>query len=194
VSPETGAKSVSELVALAKAKPGALSFASSGQASTTHLALEMFHSLAGVKTTHVPYQGSPQAITDLLAGRIHGYFAPASSALPFIRSGKVVPLAVTDARRVPLLPELPTLAEAGVPHYEAVLWFGLFAPTGTPAGVIERVARAANEALKNEDVVAALREQSVTTLGSTPSEFSRYVEAENKRWAGVIAAAGLKKE
>ncbi|MDB5805841.1 MAG: extra-cytoplasmic solute receptor [Betaproteobacteria bacterium] len=194
VSQETGVKSVAELVALAKAKPGALSFASSGINSTTHLTLEMFHTLAGIKTTHIPYQGSPQVINDMLAGRINGYFAPASVAMPFIRSGKLVALAVTDAKRAPLLPELPTMIEAGVPGYEAVLWFGLLAPAGTPNVVIERVSHAANDALKNDEVVKSLLAQSITALGSTPAQFKSYIESEKSRWAAVIAAAGLKKE
>ena len=194
VAPETGVKSVAELIALAKAKPGALAFGSSGVTSTTHLALEMFHSLAGVKTNHIPYQGSPQVINDMLAGRIIGYFAPASSAMPFIRAGKVMALAVTDAKRVPLLPDLPTMIESGVAGYEAVLWFGLLAPTGVPAAIVERIARAANETLRSDEVVKGLQAQSVTALGGSPAQFRDYIETERVRWAGVIAAAGLKKE
>ena len=194
VSPETGVKSVAELIQLAKSKPNALSFASSGLTSTTHLTLEMFHALANVKTTHIPYQGSPQAIADMLAGRINGYFAPLSSALAHIRSGKVIGLAITDARRFPLFPELPTMVEAGVPNFEAVLWFGLFAPAGTPPAVIERIALAANDALKADEVVKALGAQAVTALGSTPAEFRQYVETENRRWLSIIATAGLKRE
>ena len=114
--------------------------------------------------------------------------------MPFIRSGKVVALAVTDAKRVPLLPDLPTMIEAGVPGYEAVLWFGLLAPTGTPTAVVERLTRAANEALKNEDLIKALQAQSVTALGNTSSQFKDYIEVERIRWATVITAAGLKKE
>jgi tripartite-type tricarboxylate transporter receptor subunit TctC len=194
VSPETGVKTVAELVALARAKPGVLSFGSSGPTSTTHLALEMFHTQAGVKTTHVPYQGSPQVITDMLAGRINGYFAPVSSAMPYIRTGKVIALAVTNARRDPLVPELPTMIEAGVPGYEAVLWFGLFAPAGTPPAVFERVSRAANDALRSEEVIKALHAQSVTPLGSTAAQFKSYIDSENGRWTAVINASGLKKE
>ena len=194
VAPETGVKSVAELILLAKSKPGVLAFGSSGISSTTHLALEMFHNLASIKTNHIPYQGSPQVINEILAGRINGYFSPASSAMPFIRSGKVVALAVTDAKRVPLLPDLPTMIEAGVPGYEAVLWFGLLAPTGTPTAVVERLTRAANEALKNEDLIKALQAQSVTALGNTSSQFKDYIEVERIRWATVITAAGLKKE
>ena len=116
VTPELGVKSVKELISLAHARPETISFGSSGVASSTHLALEMFNSLAGVKMTHVPYTGSPQVVTDLLAGRIHGYFSPASTVMGHVQAGKLVALAVTDAMRSPIVPELPTMIEAGVPN------------------------------------------------------------------------------
>ena len=152
VGPELGVKSVQELVALAKAKPDTLSFGSSGVGSSTHLALELFKSLAGVKITHIPYTGSPQVVTDLLAGRIHGYFSPASTVMQLVREGKLVALAVTDAKRGPIIPDLPTMIEAGVPNFELVLWFGLVAPAGTPQPVIDKLSRGANEALKSDEV------------------------------------------
>ena len=122
VHPESGVKSAKDLVALAKAKPESISFGSSGVASSTHLALELFKSLADVKITHVPYTGSPQVVTDLLAGRIHGYFSPASTVMEHVRAGKLVALAVTDAKRSPIIPDLPTMIEAGIPGFESVLW------------------------------------------------------------------------
>jgi tripartite-type tricarboxylate transporter receptor subunit TctC len=193
VKPELGVKSVKELIALAKAKPDTISFGSSGVASSTHLALELLKSLAQVKITHIPYAGSPQVITDLLAGRIDGYFAPGSSAIAHVRAGKLVALAVTDAKRSPFLPDLPTMIEAGVPDFESVLWFGLVAPAGTPRPVIDKLARAANEALKSEDVAKALEAQTVARIGGTPEDLRRYMEAEHKRWSAVVAAAGLRK-
>src|SRR5262249_8298668 len=132
VTPELGVKSVRELVALAKAKPNTISFGSSGVASTTHLALELLKSLAQVEIVHVPYPGSPQVVTDLLAGRIGGYFSPASTVMVHVAAGKLRALAVTDATRSPILPDLPTMIEAGTPDFESVLWFGLVAPAGTP--------------------------------------------------------------
>ncbi len=193
VHPELGAKSVKELVALAKARPEAISFGSSGVASSTHLALELLNSLAQVKITHVPYTGSPQVVTDLLAGRIHGYFSPASTVMGHVRAGKLVALAVTDAERSPILPDLPTMIEAGVPGFELVLWFGLVAPAGTPEPIIARLARAANEALKSDEAGKALQAQSVARIGGTPEEFRRHIENERRRWTAVVAAAGLRK-
>lgn len=193
VKPELGVKSVKELVALAKAKPDTISFGSSGVASSTHLALELLKSLAQVKITHIPYAGSPQVITDLLAGRIDGYFAPGSSAIAHVRAGKLVALAVTDAKRSTFLPDLPTMIEAGVPGFESVLWFGLVAPADTPRPVIDKLARAANEALKSEEVAKALEAQTVARIGGSPEELRRYMEVEHKRWSSVVESAGLRK-
>jgi tripartite-type tricarboxylate transporter receptor subunit TctC len=193
VTPELGVKSVKELVALANAKPDAISFGSSGIASSTHLALELFKSLGQVKITHVPYTGSPQVVTDLLAGRIHGYFSPASTVMGHVRAGKLVALAVTDARRSPVIPDLPTMIEAGIPDFESVLWFGLVAPAGTPQPVIDKLAHAANEALKSEEVGKSLLALSIVRIGGTPEEFRRHIDSENKRWTGVVTGAGLRK-
>src|SRR5262249_27670187 len=178
VTPQLGARSVKELVALAKAKPDTISFGSSGVGSSTHLALELLKSLAQVKITHIPYAGSPQVITDLLAGRIDGYFSPASSAMEHVRAGKLVALAVTDAKPSPFMPEVPTWIEAGIPEFESVLWFGLAAPTDTPQPIIDKLAGAANEALKSEEVAKALQAQTVAPLGSTPDAFRQYMETE----------------
>ena len=193
VTPELGVKSVKELISLAHARPETISFGSSGVASSTHLALEMFNSLAGVKMTHVPYTGSPQVVTDLLAGRIHGYFSPASTVMGHVQAGKLVALAVTDAMRSPIVPELPTMIEAGVPNFESVLWFGLVAPAGTPQPVIDKLARAVNEALASEDVSRSLQAQSVARIGGTSEQFRRHIESENRRWTAVVQAAGLRK-
>lgn len=193
VTPQLGVKSVKELVALAKAKPDTISFGSSGVASSTHLALELLKSLAQVKVTHVPYAGSPQVVTDMLGGRIDGFFAPASSVMEHVRAGKLVALAVTDAKRSPFMPDLPTMIEAGVPDFESVLWFGLVAPADTPRPVIDKLARAANEALKSEEVAKALEAQTVARIGGTPEELRRYMEVEHKRWSAVVENAGLRK-
>ena len=193
VHPELGVKSVKDLVALANAKPDSISFGSSGVASSTHLALELFKSLGHVKIMHVPYTGSPQVITDLLAGRINGYFSPASSVMEHVRAGKLVALAVTDAERSPIIPDLPTMIEAGIPDFESVLWFGLVAPAGTPQPIIDKLSRAANEALKSDEVGKALQAQSVARIGGTPEEFRRHIDNENKRWTAVVTGAGLRK-
>jgi tripartite-type tricarboxylate transporter receptor subunit TctC len=193
VPPELGVKNVQELIALAKQKPGAISFGSSGVASSTHLALELFKSLAKVNIEHIPYTGSPQVVTDLLANRLQGYFSPASTVMGQVRAGKLVALATTDPKRGTIIPDLPTMVEAGVPDCVSVLWFGLVAPTGTPQPVIDRLSMAANEALKSDEVKTSLRAQSVEAHGGTPAEFRRHMEEEHKRWNSVITDAGLKK-
>jgi tripartite-type tricarboxylate transporter receptor subunit TctC len=193
VVPALGVKTVKELVALAKAKPDAISFGSSGVASSTHLALELLKLLAQVKIAHIPYAGSPQVITDLLAGRIDGYFSPASSAMEHVRAGKLVALAVTDAERSTFMPDLPTMIEAGIPGFESVLWFGLVAPADTPAPIIDKLASAANEALKSDEVAKALAAQTIARIGGSPAELRRYMETEHKRWNAVVAGKGLEK-
>jgi tripartite-type tricarboxylate transporter receptor subunit TctC len=193
VTPELGVKSVQELTALAKQKPGAIAFGSSGVASSTHLALELYKSLAKVNIEHIPYTGSPQVVTDLLAGRLQGYFSPASTVMGQVRAGKLVGLATTDPKRGTIIPDLPTMVEAGVPDCVSVLWFGLVAPAGTPQPIIDRLAMAANEALKSDEVRTALRAQTVEAHGGTPAEFRRHMEVEHKRWNDVITNAGLKK-
>jgi tripartite-type tricarboxylate transporter receptor subunit TctC len=194
VTPESGVKSVKDLIALAKSKPDGISFGSSGVASSTHLALELFKSLAGVKIQHVPYTGSPQVVTDLLAGRIQGYFSPASTVMGHVRAGKLVALGVTEPKRSAIIPDLPTMIESGVPDCVSVLWFGLVAPTGTPKAVIDRLAKAGNEALNAPDVAKSLQNSTIARLGGSPEDFRKHIEAENRRWTKVIADAGLVKK
>ena len=193
VTPELGVKNVKELIAAAKAKPDGISFGSSGVASSTHLALELFNSLAGVKIQHVPYTGSPQVVTDMLANRIQGYFSPASTVMGHVAAGRLVALGTTDAKRTTILPDLPTMIEAGVPDCISVLWFGLVAPSGTPQAVIDRLSKAANEALKSEDVAKSLQGSSIARLGGSPEDFRRHIAEENTRWTKVVANAGLRK-
>jgi tripartite-type tricarboxylate transporter receptor subunit TctC len=142
---------------------------------------------------HVPYAGSPQAVTDLLAGRVQVFFSPASTVLQHVREGKLVALASTEARRAAMAPDLPTMAEAGLPGFETGLWFGLVAPVGTPKEIIDKLARAGNEALKADEVGKALAPQGIDLVGGSPEEFARYLDGEMKRWATVAEAAGLKK-
>jgi tripartite-type tricarboxylate transporter receptor subunit TctC len=193
VTPQLGVKRVTELVALAKTKPDAIAFGSSGVASSTHLAIELLKFLAQVRIAHIPYAGSPQVITDLLAGRIDGYFSPASSAMEHVRAGKLVALAVTDAQRSMFMPDLPTMIEAGIPGFESVLWFGLVAPVETPHPIIDKLASAANVALKSDAVTKALAAQTIAQIGGSPDEFHRYMEAEHKRWTAVVAGNRLEK-
>lgn len=193
VHPSLGVKSVKELIDLAKRKPNELSFGSSGVATGTHLAGELFKVMAGVQMVHVPYAGSPQAVTDLIAGRIQVFFSPASTVLQHVRDGKLVALASTEAKRAAMAPDLPTMAEAGLPGFETGLWFGLAAPAGTPKATVDTLARAANEALRADEVAKALVPQGIDLVGGSPEEFGRYLDGEMKRWATVAQAAGLKK-
>jgi tripartite-type tricarboxylate transporter receptor subunit TctC len=193
VNPSIGVKSVKDLIALAKAKPDALSFGSSGVATGTHLAGELFKMQTGIKMVHVPYPGSPQAVADLIAGRIQVLFSPASTVLPQVRAGKIIALASTEAKRTAAAPDLPTMTESGVPSYETGLWFGLMAPAGTPKDVIEKLNRAANEALKSEEVAKATKPLGIELVGGSPEASQRFIASEITRWNVVVKAAGLQK-
>lgn len=193
VHPSTGIASVAELVALAKSKPGEIFFASSGVATAPHLSGELFNMRAGIKLVHVPYQGSAQAMADLLSGRVPVMFSPASTVVAHVEQGKLKALASAAAKRPGIAPNLPTMAEAGLPDFDTSIWFGLMAPAGTPAAIIEKLARATNEALRSPDLLTPLRAQGLDTLGGTPEEFARYVESDMKKWTEVAKAAGLKK-
>ena len=193
VHPSIGVKTVQDLIALAKAKPDELSFGSSGVATGTHLAGELFKMQTGTKMVHVPYPGSPQSVADLVAGRIQVLFAPASTVLPLVRDGKLVALASTEAKRTASAPDLPTMKEAGLTSYTTGLWFGLMAPTGTPNEVIEKINRAGNEALKAEEVSKATSPLGMDLVGGTPEDFARFIDREVKRWDEVVQAAGLRK-
>jgi tripartite-type tricarboxylate transporter receptor subunit TctC len=193
VDPAIGVKTVKELIDLAKAKPDQLTFGSSGTATGTHLSGELFKVMSGVKMVHVPYPGSPQAVADLLAGRIQVLFSPASTVLQHVHEGKLVALASTEARRTAIAPDLPTMAEAGLPGFETGLWFGLVAPAGTSRQIVDKINRAANEALAAPDVAKALTPQGIDLVGGSPDDFARFLDSEIKRWATVTQAAGLKK-
>jgi tripartite-type tricarboxylate transporter receptor subunit TctC len=193
VNPSLGVKTVPELIALAKAKPNSLSFGSSGVGTGTHLAAELFKVLAGVQMVHVPYAGSAQSITDLLAGRIQLVFTPASTVVQHVQAGKLVALATTEKKRAAIAPDVPTMGEAGLPGFDTGLWFGLLAPVGTPKAAIDRINAAANQAIKSEQVIKALQPQGIDLLGGSSDEFTRYIASEMERWNKVAHAAGLKK-
>jgi tripartite-type tricarboxylate transporter receptor subunit TctC len=188
VHPSTGVRTVAELVALAKA--GELPFGSSGVGSALHVYGELFNVVAGIRMTHVPYPGSAQSLTDLLAGRILVMFQPAPTVAPHLQSGALIALAGTRAN---ILPGLPSMADAGFKGFDAGLWFGMFAPAGTPRDIVERINVGINEALKSDDVLALLHKQGFDAMGGTTGEFARYVESEIEQWARVAESAGLKK-
>ena len=186
VHPSTAVNSVQELIALARSKPGEVFYASTGVGTAPHLSGELFAMRSGVKLVHVPYQGSPQAVTDLLAGRTSMMFSPASAVVSQVETGKLKALASAAAKRPSIAPNLPTMAEAGI-------WFGLMAPAGTPREIVDKLARAAREALQSEDVLAALHPQGFDALSGGPEVFASIIQSEINRWGEVAQAAGLKK-
>jgi tripartite-type tricarboxylate transporter receptor subunit TctC len=193
VHPSTGVRSVSELIALARSKPGQIFYASTGPGTAPHLSAELFDTRAGVKMVHVPYQGSPQAVTDLIAGRTQVMFSPSSAVVQLIESGKLSALASAAARRPSIAPDLPTMAEAGMPDFDTSIWFGLMAPVGTPRDIIDKLAAAVPEAMSSKDAQSALKTQGFDRLSGGPTEFARFMVAEFDKWTEAARAAGLKK-
>jgi tripartite-type tricarboxylate transporter receptor subunit TctC len=188
-----GATDVKSLIALAKAKPGQLFFGSSGFGTSPHLSGELFNIMADTKIEEVHYQGSAQALTDLLGGRVQVMFSPASTVWPQVEAGKIRALATSELTRTSVAPNLPTIAESGLPGFDTSLWFGMVAPAGTPHPIIDKLAGAINEALKNGDVVKPLRDVGLDVKGGTPDQFSAYVASETKKWNEVITKAGLRR-
>jgi tripartite-type tricarboxylate transporter receptor subunit TctC len=192
VNPQFPAHSVAELIAVAKDKPGQIFFASSGNGTFTHLLGELFNMTAGVQLAHVPYKGSPEVLSDLIAGRVMVTFIPASAVLPHAQAGTLRLLATTGPRRAAVAPDLPTVAESGLPGFEASLWMGLLAPAGTPPAVIERLAKALTGALAASDTKAQLAAQGIDEIGLGPAEFAAYIHSDTDKWSKVVTAIGLK--
>ncbi|GIK86701.1 MAG: tripartite tricarboxylate transporter substrate binding protein [Burkholderiales bacterium] len=185
-------KTIPELLAYAKANPGKLTFASGGNGSISHLLGEYFKSMAGVDLLHVPYKGDAQMVTDLIGGQVSMAFGTAVAFLPHIRSGKVVPLAVTNPRRSTTQPQWPTVSESGVPGYEAVQWFGIAAPTGTPKEVVGRLSEELRAILALPDVRARFTELGFDVVGNRPEEFGEFLRAEDAKWGRIAKIAGTK--
>jgi len=186
------ARSLKELIALAKAKPGAVNFASTGVASVGHLTGELLNSLAGMKMTHVPYKGGGQAIIGLLSGEVQVMFTGFSAAMPHIKSGKIRSLAVTGASRSPALADVPTIAEQGFPGVEATAWYGVLAPAGTARPVVTRLHSEVTRILKLPDVTQRLGALGFEIVGSSPEQFGAYIRSEIKKWEKVVKASGAK--
>jgi tripartite-type tricarboxylate transporter receptor subunit TctC len=186
------AKNVQELLALARAQRGGLTFASGGSGSSPHLAGELFKSMAGVDIRHIPYKGVVAAIPDLLGGRVTMMFSPVAVALPLVREGKLRALAVTSLRRSPATPELPTVDESGVRGYEVTLWGGLLAPAGTPATIVRKLHLEIVKALAQADVRAKFADLGLETIGNSPDEFAAAIKSEIPQWAKVIKESGIK--
>jgi tripartite-type tricarboxylate transporter receptor subunit TctC len=189
-NPELPAKNVGELIALAKARPGQLNFASSGNGQSTHLSAELFASMAGVKMTHIPYKGSAPALTDVMGGQAQLMFDTMLSAMPHVKGGKLKALAVTSARRSPAAPDIPTVAESGLPGYEAIAWNGLLAPAGTPPQVIARLNAELKKALALPEVKDKFDAQGFAATWNTPEAFGDFMNAEVLKWAQVVKVSG----
>ena len=194
VTPSLPAKTLKDYIALAKAKPGDMLYASSGSGSPGHLAAVLLESMTGTRMTHVPYKGGGPAIIDLIAGHVPSFFAVISTAVPQVRSGKIRPIAVTGAKRAEALPDVPTVDEGGVKGYAATNWYGMLAPAATPPQVIERLNREMNAALKTSEVIAFLKDNGIDPAPGTPADFARYIQAEQQKWTPIIKKSNIKVE
>jgi tripartite-type tricarboxylate transporter receptor subunit TctC len=192
VGPQVPVKTVPELIALAKSKPGDLTFASSGAGSSTHLSGELFKSMAGVEIVHVPYKGSSQALTDLMAGHVTMLFDNAPSSMPYVQQGKLRAIAVTSQKRLPNLPDVPTIDEAGVKGYESLSWSGIVAPAATPKAVIAKLNAAIEKILAQDDVRKQFAALGVEAVGGPPEAFTRQIRAESEKWGKVVKAANIR--
>ena len=194
VHPSLPVKSVADMIALAKARPGQILFASAGYGTNQHLAMELFSSMAQIRLLHVPYKGTSPAIIDLIAGQV-AIMAPSMvSALPHVRSGRLRALGVTSARRVTGAPDIPTIAESGLPGYDSVQWIGLLAPTGTPREIVARLYRESVSILRAPESVKRLASEGAEVVASTPDEFAAFIKTETVKWAKVAQAAGIRPE
>jgi tripartite-type tricarboxylate transporter receptor subunit TctC len=191
VHPSLPVKSVRDLLSVAKAKPGALNCASAGLGSSTHMAFELFKALSGVKITHVPYKGTGPALVDTMAGQVHMLFGNVLSTLTHVKGGRLRGLAVTTAKRSRVLPEMPTIAESGVPAYENSTWHGWLAPAGTPQAIVNRLNAELVKAAKAPDIAEKLAADGGEGVGSTPGEFAQLIATETARWGKVIKEAGI---
>lgn len=192
--PSVPADNVKQLIALAKSKPDSLTFGTSGAGTASHLAAELFNSRAGTRILSVHYQGgSNQAVSDLLAGRITLMFNVAATLAPHVSAGKLKALAVAQSRRASAMPDVPTMAEAGMPDFDAGIWMGLLAPAGTPPEIINKLSLAANAALKTESVTTVMKTQGMDILGGSPKEFADFIAADTEKWVSVLTATGLRK-
>ena len=192
VHPSVPVKTVKELIDYAKANPGKLNYASSGSGTSIHLSAELFKTLAGVDMLHIPYKGSAPAITDLLAGQVQVMFDNLPSSLAHVKAGKLRAIAVTTAKRSPALPEVPTIAEAGLPAYEASSWFGLHAPARTPRDIVNKIYGTVSKALQSKEMAERLSSQGAEAVGNTPEAFTEFVREEIQKWAKVVKASGAR--
>lgn len=191
INPSVNATNVKDLVALAKAQPGKLAYGSTGGGAASHLAAELFKAMAGIDLLHVPYKGVGNAVTDLLGGQVQVMVAPTQSITGHVKSGKLRALGVTGLRRTPTLPDVPTIAEAGVPGYEAVGWFGLVAPAGTPKDIVTMLNREINRILELAEVKARLLELGAEPAAMSPEQFLDFIRSDNAKWEKLIKERGI---
>ena len=187
-------KSMADLIARAKAEPGKLNYASAGNGTSLHLAMEYFKSVTGTDMSQIPYKGSAPMVTDLLGGQVDVMFDNLPNALPHVKAGKMRALAVTTAKRLPAVPEVPTVAEQGYPGFEVAVWYGLAAPKGTPKPILDKLNAELQKALKAEDVKTIFAAQGVEVLGGSVADFDKFFVAQDAKWAPVIQQAGIKAE
>jgi tripartite-type tricarboxylate transporter receptor subunit TctC len=192
VHPSVPARSVKEIIALAKKEPGKLTYASSGNGTSIHMSGAMFTQFTGTDILHIPYKGSAPAVTDLLAGQTNMMFDNIPSSLPHIKSGRLIALATTGAKRDPALPDVPTIAEAGVPNYESGVWFGIMVPTGTPHDIILKLNSAAVQATKSPEFIKRMTDLGYSIIPGSPEDMARMLKAEVARWTPIVKASGAK--
>lgn len=191
IHPGVKVKNVRDWIDLAKKDPTALNYASAGVGTSPHMSMELFNYMAGIQTLHVPYKGTSPAVTDLLGGQVKGMFSNALTVMPHIQSGKVRPLAVTGAKRLDILPDVPTVMEAGVPNYVSLQWYGLLAPAGTPQAIVQTLNAEMLKALQSKEIKEKLAAEGAEPVGSSPLEFANLIKSDYQKWAGVAKRAGI---
>ena len=194
VHPSLPVRNIKDLIALAKSKPGGLSYATSGQGSIVHLSTELFLHMAGVKAVHIPYKGTGPAITDTMSGQTQFLFGSMAAVVPIVRQGRLRGIAVTSAKRIPALPDTPTIAESGVKGYESINWHGLIGPKGLPRPIVDRVNSELNKALLAKDMEEKLAADGVAAAGGPPEQFAALIKRDIETWRGVVKRAGVKAE
>ncbi|MGH8702154.1 MAG: tripartite tricarboxylate transporter substrate binding protein [Burkholderiales bacterium] len=194
VHPSVPVKTLKELIAFARARPGQLNYASAGTGTYPHMTMELFLSMAKLQMVHIPYKGTAPAMIDMLAGQVATMAATVLTGMPHIRSGRLRPLGITSSARSSVAPDIPTIAEAGLPGYESVQWYGMLAPARTPKDIITRLHAEATGVLKQPEIKARLAADGADTVGSSPEEFARYIQSELVKWAKVARDAGIQPE
>ena len=191
IHPCVKANNLRDWIGLAKKDASALNYASAGVGTSPHMSMELFNYMAGIQTLHVPYKGTSPAVTDLLGGQVHGMFSNALTVMPHIQSGKVRPLAVSGHKRLDILPDVPTVMEAGVPNYVSLQWYGLVAPAGTPQAIVQALHAEVVKALQSKEIKEKLASEGAEPVGSSPLEFANLIKSDYQKWAGVARRAGI---